>query len=104
MVITQKQVRDDRGVVREFFRHSTYGALAGFGPWRQLNVTESGRGAIRGLHGEQMVKLIACVAGEAFGAYLDARESSPTFGAVVTLGLAPGTQVLVPAGVTGSRR
>lgn len=54
---------------------------------------------MRGLHGEAMTKLVSCVAGRAFGAYLDARPDSPSHGAVVTLELAPGTQVLVPAGV-----
>jgi dTDP-4-dehydrorhamnose 3,5-epimerase len=46
-----------------------------------------------------MHKLVAIAAGEAFGAYVDARESSPTYGAVVTLRLLPGQQVLVPKGV-----
>jgi dTDP-4-dehydrorhamnose 3,5-epimerase len=100
-VITLKQVTDDRGTVREFFRASAYsdGPLAGLGQWQQINVTESKFGAVRGLHGESMVKLVSCVAGEAYGVYLDAREGSPTFGNVVTVELKPGTQVLVPAGV-----
>jgi dTDP-4-dehydrorhamnose 3,5-epimerase len=101
VVVTLKQVTDDRGTVREFFRASAYtdGPFAGLGMWQQVNVTESGHGAVRGLHGEAMVKLVACVAGEAFGAYLDAREDSPSYGRVVTVSLTPGTQVLVPAGV-----
>jgi dTDP-4-dehydrorhamnose 3,5-epimerase len=101
VVVTLKQVTDDRGTVREFFRASAYtdGPFAGLGMWQQVNVTESGHGAVRGLHGEAMVKLVACVAGEAFGAYLDAREDSPSYGTVVTVSLTPGTQVLVPAGV-----
>jgi dTDP-4-dehydrorhamnose 3,5-epimerase len=100
-VITLKQVSDDRGTVREFFRTSTYseGPLAGLGQWQQINVTESKHGAVRGLHGESMVKLVSCVAGEAFGVYLDARADSPTYANVVTIVLKPGTQVLVPAGV-----
>ncbi len=100
LVLTMKQVNEDRGVVREFFRASSYAEpLAGLGAWRQINVTESKHGAIRGLHGESMVKLVSCVAGEAFGAYLDSREESGTYGQVVTVALRPGTQVLVPAGV-----
>lgn len=100
VVFRMKQVTDDRGTVREFFRASAHGdALAGLGPWQQINVTESRHGALRGMHGEDMVKLVACVAGEAFGAYLDARPGSPSYGKVVTVDLAPGTQVLVPAGV-----
>lgn len=100
LVITMKQVNEDRGVVREFYRASSYAEpLAGLGGWQQINVTESNHGAIRGLHGESMVKLVSCVAGEAFGAYLDARQDSASYGQLVTVPLAPGTQVLVPAGV-----
>ena len=66
---------------------------------RQINVTESGYGAVRGLHGEATTKLVGCIAGEAFGAYLDARPDSASYGTVVTVELSPGTQVLVPAGV-----
>ena len=54
---------------------------------------------MRGLHGEAMTKLVGCVAGEAYGAYLDARPDSASYGKVVTVELRPGTQVLVPAGV-----
>ena len=100
-VITMKQARDERGVVREFYRASSWVAhgLPDLGPWLQMNVTESTRGALRGLHGEDMFKLVAVVAGDAFGAYVDTRPSSPTFGAVVTAPLTAGTQVLVPKGV-----
>jgi dTDP-4-dehydrorhamnose 3,5-epimerase len=101
VIVTLKQVTDDRGTVREFYRVSAYadGPFAGAGDWQQINVTETKYGAIRGMHGEQMVKLVACVSGESFGAYLDARTDSASFGKVVTVTLKPGTQVLVPAGV-----
>jgi len=46
-----------------------------------------------------MTKLVGVAAGRAFGACVDARRSSPTFGRVVTVDLAVGVQVLVPAGV-----
>lgn len=100
-VITMKQVRDDRGVVREFYRASSWAehGLPTLGPWQQMNVTESRAGVLRGLHGEAMSKLVAVVAGDAFGAYVDAREGSSSFGRVVTTPLAAGTQVLVPNGV-----
>jgi dTDP-4-dehydrorhamnose 3,5-epimerase len=98
---TIKQVSDERGTVREFFRLSAYTAALVDTPggFAQINVTFTRRGAIRGLHGEAMTKLVAVAAGEAFGAYVDARRDSPTFGAVVTTALSPGTQVLVPRGV-----
>ncbi len=95
LVFTMKQVHEDRGTVREFFRASQYP----LGGWQQINVTESKFGAVRGLHGEATVKLVGIASGSAFGAYLDAREDSPSYGKVVTVDLVPGTQVLVPAGV-----
>jgi dTDP-4-dehydrorhamnose 3,5-epimerase len=100
VIIRMKQITDERGTVRELFRWS---AMSDAGlpvrPWQQINVTETRRGAIRGLHGEDMTKLVAVVSGEAFGAYVDARSDSPTRGRTVTVPLIPGTQVLVPAGV-----
>jgi dTDP-4-dehydrorhamnose 3,5-epimerase len=100
-VIEMKEVRDDRGTVREFYRESAFveAGLPSLGPWLQINATESKHGVIRGLHGEDMYKLVAIVAGEAFGAYVDARPKSATYGAVVTARLVKGTQVLVPRGV-----
>lgn len=99
-VLRMKQITDDRGTVREFFRQSAM-TEAGLhpGPWQQLNVTETRPGAIRGLHGEAMTKLVAIVSGEGFGAYVDTRPDSPARGKVVTVDLTVGTQVLVPAGV-----
>jgi dTDP-4-dehydrorhamnose 3,5-epimerase len=100
-VLTMKQVSDDRGTVREFYRASAFDAegIPAVGPWLQVNITETQRGAIRGLHGEAMNKLVAIVDGEAFGAYVDVRPESPTKGEIVTAVLTKGTQVLVPNGV-----
>lgn len=100
-IIQMKQITDDRGTVREFYRESAFleAGLPSLGPWLQVNATETGPGAIRGLHGEDMYKLVAVVAGEAFGAYLDTRMDSPSLGRVVTVPLTRGTQVLVPPGV-----
>jgi dTDP-4-dehydrorhamnose 3,5-epimerase len=100
-IIEMKEVRDARGTVREFYRESAFKAagLPSLGPWLQVNITESVQGAIRGLHGEEMFKLVAIVAGEAFGAYVDTRPDSPSRGVVVTTRLVKGTQVLVPKGV-----
>lgn len=100
-VITMKQVTDERGTVREFYRESAFvdAGLESLGPWLQVNVTETRRGAVRGLHGEDMTKLVAVVSGRAHGAYLDARPGSSTYGAVEEIDLRAGTQVLVPAGV-----
>lgn len=101
LVIRMKQVTDERGTVREFFRASVADALGltGLGPWQQVNVTATAQGALRGLHAEDMTKLVGVVAGAALGAYLDLRVASPTHRTVLTVPLEPGTQVLVPSGV-----
>jgi dTDP-4-dehydrorhamnose 3,5-epimerase len=96
-----KQITDDRGTVREFYRESAFvdAGLPSLGPFVQINATETKRGAIRGFHAEQMVKLVAVVAGEAYGAWVDVRVGSPSYGKIVTQHLEAGTQVLVPRGV-----
>lgn len=100
-VVTVKQVTDERGTVREFYRQSSWLAhdLPDLGPFLQLNLTETRAGAIRGMHAEDMVKVVSVAAGSVFAAYVDLRADSPTAGAVETVELVPGTQVLVPAGV-----
>jgi dTDP-4-dehydrorhamnose 3,5-epimerase len=101
LLLTMKQVTDERGTIREFYRESAFveAGLPSLGPWVQVNVTETRTGAIRGMHGEDMTKLVAVAAGSAHGAYVDARPESPTFGVVVQVPLELGTQVLVPPGV-----
>jgi len=100
-VIQVKQVDEDRGTVREIFRESVLRGLgqASLHEIRQVNLTSSRHGAIRGLHGENMTKLVGVAAGRAFGAYIDTRATSASHGALVTLDLEPGRQVLIPSGV-----
>lgn len=100
-VLTMKQVTEERGVVREFYRESAFieAGLGSLGAFPQINATETKQGGVRGLHAEDTTKLVAVVSGEAFGAWVDLRSDSSTPGAVVTLTLVPGTQVLVPRGV-----
>jgi dTDP-4-dehydrorhamnose 3,5-epimerase len=99
--ITTKAVTDERGTVREFFRTSGFDDLGVPVPerWSQINLTWTQRGGVRGLHGEAMTKLVGLASGTAFGAYLDTRRDSPSFGALLTLPLEVGRQVLVPPGV-----
>jgi len=101
LVLTLKQVTDERGTVRELYRRSTADALgvAPTGGWAQVNVTATLQGALRGMHAEEMTKLVTVAAGAALGAWVDLRTGSPTRGAVVTRELVPGTAVLVPRGV-----
>jgi dTDP-4-dehydrorhamnose 3,5-epimerase len=99
-IIRMKQVFDDRGAVREFFRASAF-ATAGveLRSFPQINVTETKPGAIRGMHAEPMTKLVAIAHGTAYGAWVDMRTDSATRGQVVQQVLEPGDQVLVPEGV-----
>jgi dTDP-4-dehydrorhamnose 3,5-epimerase len=100
VVVTMKQITDARGTIREMFRRSAFEAAGlAIGAFAQVNVTESRRGAVRGMHAEEMTKLLAVAAGSAVGAYLDLRTGSPTHGVVETVDLRPGVQVLVPSGV-----
>ena len=96
-----KAVSDERGTVREFVRTSAFAAAGVAVPdrWTQINLTWTRRGAVRGLHGEAMTKLVGVASGSAFGVYLDARTDSAAYGTVITIPLEVGTQVLVPAGV-----
>lgn len=100
-LLRMKQITDERGTVREFYRESSFleAGLPSLGPWLQVNITETRQGALRGLHGEEMFKLVAIVEGEAFGAYLDTRPDSPSRRKLLTVQLTKGTQVLVPSGV-----
>ena len=49
LVIQMKEVTDERGTVREFYRQSSWraGGLPDLGPWVQVNLTETRRGALR---------------------------------------------------------
>ena len=55
VVITMKQVTDDRGTVRELFRRSALAdAGIAFARIEQVNVTLTHAGGVRGMHAEQM--------------------------------------------------
>jgi dTDP-4-dehydrorhamnose 3,5-epimerase len=99
--IATKTVSDERGTVREFFRTSGFEELNVPAPpkWTQINLTWSCRGALRGMHGEPITKLVGIASGSAYGAYVDARKQSSTYGKVLTLPLVVGIQMLVPPGV-----
>ena len=100
LLLTMKQVHEDRGIVREVFRASALASAGAEGrPWRQVNLTFTRHGALRGMHAEQMVKLVGVATGEAYAAFVDLRTGTGTYGDVVTTTLTPGQQVLVPEGV-----
>ena len=98
-LIRTKVAEDERGAVREILRAS---ALRQLGlpalEVRQVNLTSTRAGALRGIHAEAMHKLVGVAQGEAFGVWVDLRPGSG-FGRVVTTPLVVGLQALVPPGV-----
>ena len=63
------------------------------------------RGVTRGIHAEPWDKFISVARGSVFGAWVDLREGSATYGRVYTTVLDPSKAVYVPRGVaTPSRR
>ncbi|MEM9517229.1 MAG: dTDP-4-dehydrorhamnose 3,5-epimerase [Actinomycetota bacterium] len=100
IVVELKQVSDERGTIRELFRRSAFESMGiDLASFTQINITESRRGAVRGMHAEEMTKLVTVAAGEALAAFVDLRDDSPSRGDVTTVDLRPGVQVLVPSGV-----
>jgi dTDP-4-dehydrorhamnose 3,5-epimerase len=99
-VIHPKKISEGRGGIREMYRQSTQNnSILPDLTWKQINLTESNHGVIRGIHAEEMNKLVSVASGEVFGAYVDLREDSPSFGQHFTIHLTVGTQVFVPQGV-----
>jgi dTDP-4-dehydrorhamnose 3,5-epimerase len=100
-VIHVHSVTEPRGEVRELFRQSRYAAEVpgGPAPWSQINLSATKRGAVRGLHAEDMNKLVTVAAGRVFAVFLDTRPGSATRGVVATHELVPGIEVFVPRGV-----
>ena len=57
------------------------------------------RGATRGMHAEPWDKYVSVATGRVYGAWVDLREGSPTFGAKYGCEIGPDTAVFVPRGV-----
>jgi len=98
-LVRTKLVEDERGTVREILRPSALVALGlpALGV-QQVNLTATRAGAVRGIHAEEMHKLVGVAEGEAFGVWVDLRPG-PGLGRVVTARLVLGLQVFVPPGV-----
>ena len=98
-LVRTKVAEDERGAVREMLRPSTLRSLGLPGiEVRQVNLTATLAGAVRGIHAEAMHKLVGVAYGEAFGVWVDLRPGAG-FGRVVTAPLVLGVQALVPPGV-----
>lgn len=60
------------------------------------------RGVARGIHAEPWDKFVSLGQGRIFGAWVDIRAGSPTYGQVFTAELDPSRAIYVPAGVANS--
>ena len=60
------------------------------------------RGVTRGVHAEPWDKFVSVAAGSVFGAWVDLREGSATYGRVYTCTLDPSKAIYVPRGVGNS--
>lgn len=97
---------DERGLFYELARESTLLASTG---WelniRQVNLSASRRGTLRGIHGTTVppgqAKLITCVRGHALDIAVDIRVGSPTFGQYDVTYQSPesGRAVYLPDGI-----
>ncbi|MCI6681006.1 sugar nucleotide-binding protein [Parafannyhessea umbonata] len=95
---------DNRGWFKENFQRAKMCAL-GIPDIRyvQNNVSfNAKRGVTRGIHAEPWDKFISVATGSVFGAWVDLREGSETFGQVFTTMLDPSRAIFVPRGVGNS--
>lgn len=71
--------------------------------WVQNNISfNEKRGATRGIHAEPWDKFISVATGSVFGAWVDLRAGSATYGRVFTCELDPSRAIYVPRGVGNS--
>ncbi|MEA2642551.1 MAG: dTDP-4-dehydrorhamnose 3,5-epimerase [Chloroflexota bacterium] len=88
LIIDRPTHGDTRGFFRESFRMNELAEALGRTPeFVQENHSRSGRGVLRGLHGENWEKLVYVPHGQVFVALADIRPKSPTFGQVETFTL-----------------
>lgn len=67
---------------------------------KQNNVSfNTHAGTTRGMHAEPWDKWVSVATGKVYGAWVDMREGSPTFGAKFGVEITPATAVFVPRGV-----
>ncbi len=95
---------DSRGWFKENWQRAKMCAL-GVPDFRivQNNISyNENRGVTRGIHAEPWDKFISVARGSVFGAWVDLREGSATYGKVYTTVLDPSKAVYVPRGVGNS--
>jgi len=77
---------DDRGVFLESFKESVFAEALGHGfNLKQMNISVSKAGTVRGVHFAQVppgqAKYVQCLSGRVLDVIVDIRVGSPTFGA-----------------------
>ncbi len=95
---------DPRGWFKENWQRAKMVAL-GIPDMRvvQNNVSfNARRGVTRGVHAEPWDKFVSVAAGSVFGAWVDLRQGSATYGRVFTCTLDPSRAIYVPRGVGNS--
>ena len=95
---------DPRGWFKENWQRAKMTAL-GIPDFRvvQNNVSfNAQRGVTRGIHAEPWDKFISVATGSVFGAWVDLRQGSATYGRVFTTTLDPSRAIYVPRGVGNS--
>ncbi len=71
--------------------------------WVQNNISfNERRGATRGIHAEPWDKFVSVATGSVFGAWVDLRQGSATYGRVFTCTIDPSRAIYVPRGVGNS--
>ncbi|MCC6415054.1 MAG: dTDP-4-dehydrorhamnose 3,5-epimerase, partial [Opitutaceae bacterium] len=104
VLITPQQHRDERGSFREAFNEDHLRDM-GFSAvgFRQMNISESHRDVLRGLHFQRLrpqAKLVTVLAGCVVDVVVDARPGSPAYGRYLefTLSAENGQALFIPAG------
>lgn len=84
---------------RGWFKENWRAGWLDFTPVQQNVSFNADKATTRGLHAEPWDKLVSVATGRVFGAWLDLREGSATFGETYTHEIGPETAVFVPRGV-----
>lgn len=95
---------DNRGWFKENWQREKMLAigLPDFGPVQNNFSFNGKRGTMRGIHAEPWDKFISVGNGRFFGAWVDVREGSATYGKTFTAEIDAGKAIFVPAGVANS--
>ncbi len=92
---------DNRGWFKENWQREKMTALGlpDFGPVQNNVSFNEKAGVTRGLHAEPWDKFVSIGKGSVFGAWVDIRDGSPTFGESFSIELDPSKAIYVPRGV-----